>query len=71
MKTLLLILTLAFSAQGQQARLQELRNEFIKASNDYKANLEKLRASYEKSVGKAQSELEKSKRDVRRRVDLN
>lgn len=71
MKTLLLILTLAFSAQGQQARLQELRNEFIKASNDYKANLEKLRASYERSVGKAQSELEKSKRDVRRRVDLN
>lgn len=41
--------------------LTRLREEFIKATNDYKANLEKLRASYEKSVGKAEAELTKSK----------
>jgi hypothetical protein len=41
--------------------LTRLREEFIKATNDYKANLEKLRASYEKSVGRAEAELTKSK----------
>ena len=41
--------------------LTRLREEFIKATNEYKANLEKLRASYEKSVGKAEAELIKSK----------
>ena len=41
--------------------LTRLREEFIKATNDYKANLEKLRASYEKSVGRAEGELTKSK----------
>jgi hypothetical protein len=41
--------------------LTRLREEFIKATNDYKANLDKLRASYEKSVGRAEAELTKSK----------
>lgn len=41
--------------------LAKLREEFIKATNDYKASLEKLRASYEKSVGKAEDELTKSR----------
>lgn len=41
--------------------LARLREEFIKATNEYKANLEKLRASYEKSVGRAEAELTKSK----------
>lgn len=41
--------------------LARLREEFIKATNDYKASLEELRASYEKSVGKAEAELAKSR----------
>jgi F0F1-type ATP synthase membrane subunit b/b' len=41
--------------------LARLREEFIKATNDYKANLEKLRVSYEKSVHKAEDELTKSR----------
>jgi hypothetical protein len=41
--------------------LARLREEFIKATNEYKANLEKLRASYEKSVPKAEAELTKSR----------
>jgi hypothetical protein len=41
--------------------LARLREEFIKATNDYKASLEKLRASYEKSVVKAEAELVKTK----------
>jgi F0F1-type ATP synthase membrane subunit b/b' len=40
--------------------LARLREEFIKATKDYQANLEKLRASYEKSVAKAEAELQKS-----------
>jgi hypothetical protein len=40
--------------------LRRLREEFIKATNDYKASLEKLRASYEKSLAKAEAELTKS-----------
>lgn len=40
--------------------LAKLREEFIKATNDYKASLEKLKASYEKSVTKAEAELAKS-----------
>lgn len=55
------------SAKKRQAKpapvdeLAKLRQEFIKATNDYKASLEKLRASYEKSVVKAEEELTKSK----------
>jgi hypothetical protein len=41
--------------------LARLREEFIKATNEYKANLEKLRSSYEKSVSKAEDELAKSR----------
>jgi hypothetical protein len=40
--------------------LARLREEFIKATKDYQASLEKLRASYEKSVTKAAAELQKS-----------
>jgi hypothetical protein len=40
--------------------LAKLREDFIKATNDYKANLEKLRASYDKSVSKAQDSLKNS-----------
>lgn len=50
------------ATQTQPAEdLAKLREEFIKATNDYKSNLEKLRASYEKSVGKAEAELDKSR----------
>ncbi len=41
--------------------LAKLREEFIKATNDYKAKLEKLRASYEKNLGKAEDRLTQSK----------
>lgn len=41
--------------------LVRLREEFIKATNEYKASLEKLRASYEKGVPKAEAELTKSR----------
>ena len=41
--------------------LTRLRTEFIKATNDYKASLEKLRVSYEESVGKAENKLAKSR----------
>src|SRR2546422_7871752 len=41
--------------------LARLREEFIKATNDYKANLEKLRAIYEKNVLKAEERLAQSK----------
>ena len=40
--------------------LGRLREEFIKATNEYKASLEKLRESYEKSVTGAEAELTKS-----------
>jgi hypothetical protein len=43
------------------AQLAKLREEFIKATREYKASLEKLQASYEKSVTKAEAELTKSK----------
>jgi hypothetical protein len=41
--------------------LARLRNEFIKATNDYKASLEKLLASYEKNVAKAETRLNQSR----------
>ena len=40
--------------------LTRLREEFIKATNEYKASLEKLRESYEKSERKAEAKLTKS-----------
>lgn len=41
--------------------LARLRQEFINSTNDYKANLERLRASYEKDVVRAEEKLVKSK----------
>jgi hypothetical protein len=41
--------------------LARLREEFIKATDDYKASLGKLRASYDKDVRKAEDELIKSR----------
>lgn len=49
------------SAVKPKDELTRLREEFIKATNDYKASLEKLRDSYEKSVQRAESELAKSR----------
>ena len=43
------------------SELAKLREEFVKATNDYKANLEKLRAIYEKNVTKAEAKLVTSK----------
>jgi len=40
--------------------LARLREEYVKATKDYQASLEKLRALYEKSVPKAEAELVKS-----------
>jgi hypothetical protein len=45
---------------GPRDELTRLREEFIKATNEYKASLEKLWESYEKSVRKAEGELAKS-----------
>jgi hypothetical protein len=41
--------------------ITKLREEFINATNDYKASLEKLRASYEKDVLRAEERLTQSK----------
>jgi len=41
--------------------LERLREEFIKATNEYKVSLEKLRASYEKDVTRAETKLSTSK----------
>jgi ribosome-binding protein aMBF1 (putative translation factor) len=41
--------------------LARLRDEFIKATKDYKASLEKLLASYEKNVAKAETRLGQSR----------
>lgn len=40
--------------------LAKLREEYINATKDYKASLEKLRATYEKDVSRAEAELKKS-----------
>jgi hypothetical protein len=49
------------SATKPVSELARLREEFINATNEYKASLEKLRASYEKSLSRAEEELTKSK----------
>lgn len=51
----------AKSAQAPVDELTRLREEFIKATNEYKGSLEKLRASYEKDVVQAEDKLVKSK----------
>ncbi len=40
--------------------LTSLREQFVKATNEYKANLEKLRGTYEKNVIKAEEQLVQS-----------
>jgi len=45
-----------------QNELARLREEFVKATNDYKASLEKLVAIYEGNVKKAEEKLELSKK---------
>jgi uncharacterized protein YaiL (DUF2058 family) len=45
-----------------QNELIRLREEFVKATNDYKASLEKLLAIYEGNVKKAEDKLELSKK---------
>lgn len=49
-------------AQGPapKVELSELRQEFIKATNDYRASLEKLLLSYEVSLTRAQERLKQS-----------
>src|SRR6185436_19579134 len=41
--------------------LARSREEYIKATNDYKASLEKLRASYEKGLPRAEEKVAQSK----------
>jgi len=41
--------------------LKRLQEEFIKATKDYKASLDKLRASYQRDVARAEAELTKSR----------
>jgi hypothetical protein len=50
------------SAPAPQSELARLREEFVKATNDYKASLEKLLAIYEGNVTKAEAKLEQSKK---------
>ncbi len=43
------------------SELARLREEFVKATNEYKANLEKLRAIYERNVTRAEAKVVTSK----------
>jgi hypothetical protein len=45
-----------------QSELAKLREEYVKATNDYKASLEKLLAIYEGNVKKAEDKVELSKK---------
>ena len=47
---------------GPQSELAKLREEYVKATNDYKASLEKLVAIYEDNVKKAEQKVEVSKK---------
>ena len=49
-------------APEQPSELTKLREEFVKATNDYKASVEKLLAIYEGNVTKAEEKLELSKK---------
>jgi len=46
------------------AELTKLRDEFVKATNDYKASLAKLLTIYEGNVSRAEQRLEAAKRSV-------
>lgn len=66
MKPLLLILALLFLLMPQKAQLPteltRLREEFVKATNEYKASLTKLLTIYEGNVKKAEEKLELSQK---------
>src|SRR5690349_14288091 len=47
---------------GPPTELAKLREEFVKATNDYKASLEKLLAIYEENVKKAEAKVDVSKK---------
>lgn len=49
-------------APAPQTKLAKLREEFVKATNEYKASLAKLLAIYEGNVKKAEADLEKSRK---------
>jgi hypothetical protein len=49
-------------APAPQTELAKLREEFVKATNEYKASLAKLLAIYEGNVEKAEADLEKSRK---------
>ena len=49
-------------ATKEQSELTRLREEFVKATNDYKASLEKLVTIYEGNVKKAEEKVEVSKK---------
>jgi len=50
------------AATGPPTELAKLRDEYIKATHDYKASLEKLLAIYEDNVTKAEAKVEVSKK---------
>ena len=52
----------AAAAEAPKNELTKLREEFVKATNDYKASLEKLVTIYEGNVKKAEDKLEVSKK---------
>ena len=69
---LVLVATLSVSAQRKSKKkpapaeppseLTKLREEYVKATNDYKASVEKLLAIYEDNVKKAEDKLQVSKK---------
>jgi len=69
---LVLVATIDVSAQRKSKKkpaqaeppseLAKLREEYVKATNDYKASLEKLLAIYEENVKKAEDKLQVSKK---------
>src|SRR5215217_5457890 len=69
---LVLILAVDFSAQRKskkkpapsepQTELTKLREEYVKATNEYKTSLEKLLAIYEDNVKKAEAKVDVSKK---------
>src|SRR6185503_10807085 len=48
--------------EAPKSELTKLREEYVKATNDYKASLEKLLAIYEENVKKAEDKVELSKK---------
>src|SRR5262245_38240793 len=50
------------AAPAPPGELEKLREEFVKATNEYKASLEKLLAIYEGNVTRAEEKLEQAKK---------